>query len=312
MKLVLSVLSLVLVLAGCQKDLSNKQDVPASSTVSSDVLLPLPFHSVSFATDYPANSVQPFSFTKTLYSDTRVYKLQMNVRGNVNSPYFGSTAIINYDYQFAYSTNKATFTRKAKRSYEAAFPQANKYECTFNNDGYCTEIRYVGPPPSWQDDSFDPVRLTLTYSGKKLTKIWSHFTDGPDEYSTSVGTWNVVYDANGNVSTIKPEIGTLPQSSVSYTYNLNKKGNYCYMPTQYLISQWFSLLEVMQWVPMQVNERKSVSLKVDFIDWSGGTEHSVNRTIVQGQRYYNHKYDANGNLIYYTYGDNVAQKIAWK
>jgi len=311
MKPVLSALALVVLFASCQKDLSSKQDAAAASTVSSDVLLPLPFHSVSFTTDYPANSAQLFTFTKTLYPDTRVSRLIMTSRRNINSPYFEPQGAFNYDYQFVYSTNKATITRRYKTSDEPDFSQPYsqpfKYECILNNDGYCTEIRRIGTPASDY-----PVRIGLTYSGKRLTQIWVPFVDDQDEYTTSMGHWDVAYDANGNVTAITPQGDVYPQSSVYYTYNLNKKGNYCYMPTQYLFSQWFSLLEVMQWIPMEVNERKSVSLKVNFVDWSAGTDHAVNRTILQGQSYYNHKYDANGNLISYTYGDNVAQKITWK
>lgn len=318
MKVIFSASALVLLLASCQKNLSDKQEASVSSTVSSDALLPLPYHSVSFTTDYPVNSLtQPFRFTKTLYCDTRVSRLQMTTRGNVNSPYFGPARIFNFDYRFAYGPNKAFITRRSKIYTDAAFSQPYQYECTFNSNGHCTEIKYVGDPAASPGEM---TRLRLTYSGKRLIKISVPRLDvnTEDNYDAAEGDWDVVSDSKGNILTIKPSqhIGDqtpgYPASTVTYTYNLNKTGNYCYMPTQYLFSQWFSLLEVMQWVPMQVNERTSVNLKVDFVDWSGGTENAVNRTVTQGQRYYNHKYDANGNLISYTYGDGVAQKITWK
>lgn len=306
-------LALLVLLFSCQKDNTAPGDFK-SATVSSDALLPLPYHSIAFVTDYPANgSVPPFTFTKALYSDTRVKSLQMTARGNVNAPaLFGPGFAYNFDYTFTYGPNKSIITRKYKKSTESTFSQAQQFECIFNENGHCTSITYLSPTPT----PYPLVQIKLEYSGKKLTHISIpyHEVSGGALPNTQGGEYTVKTDANGNILSITPDYvihEDLQIPSVSYTYNLNKTGNYCYQPTQYLFSQWFSLLEVMQWVPMQVNERASVNLTVKKVDWSGGSDNPVVHTVNQGQKYFNHKYLPNGNLSSYTYGDNVEQRITW-
>lgn len=51
-------LALLVLLFSCQKDHTVSEDFK-SATVSSDALLPLPYHSTSFVTDYPANGSVP-------------------------------------------------------------------------------------------------------------------------------------------------------------------------------------------------------------------------------------------------------------
>ncbi len=83
MKVAFYVGSLALLFASCQKDASVK-DRALSSTVSADALLPMPCHSTSFVTDYPVEpgKVPPFTFTKTLYSDTRVKTMEGGAVGD--------------------------------------------------------------------------------------------------------------------------------------------------------------------------------------------------------------------------------------
>lgn len=307
-------LALLVLLFSCKKD-QTLLETSTSATVSSDALLPLPYHSTSFVTDYPANgSVPPFTFTKALYSDTRVKRLQMTSRGNVNAPaLFGPDFAYNFDYTFAYAPNKAIITRKYKKHTETTFSQPQQFECIFNANGHCTSITYLPATPS----PFPLVQMSFEYSGKKLTHmmVGYHLLETGGLPSSQGGEFTINTDANGNVLSITPDYvihQALQIPSVSYTYNLNKTGNYSYQPTQYLFSQWFSFLEVMQWLPMQVNERKSVNLSVKLLDWSSGTGTPVVNTVNQGQKYFNHQYDVNGNLTSYTYADGVAQKTTWQ
>lgn len=95
-------------------------------------------------------------------------------------------------------------------------------------------------------------------------------------------------------------------SRVSDTYDYtvpatNKRYNY--IPSQNLISQPFSLLEVMQWLPPSTHQRKGVT----------GTFYPYNNSykVAQSQTYKNHKFDSKGNLLSYTYADNAPQKTTW-
>jgi hypothetical protein len=83
-KSLLPLLGAALLLTACQKDLSSTNDAITSEAVSSDALLPLPCHTIAFNIDKPAvaGEVPPFSFTKTLYSDTRVKTIHMISRVN--------------------------------------------------------------------------------------------------------------------------------------------------------------------------------------------------------------------------------------
>lgn len=307
-------LAFLVVLCSCQKD-QNLLSVETSVVVANDLLLPLPYHSSSFITDYPANeTTPPFQFIKTFYNDTRVRTMQMTSRGNVNYPQVvGPGFSYNFDYSFTYGSGKSYITRKFKKAKESSFSSPERYECTFNENGHCTSIKYIGTLPTEY-----PYRIILDYDGKKLKKIVIPFVQdyaGEPNDPSFFGELDVKTDANGNVLSIMPIYSVImngPAPSVSYTYNLNKKGNYCYQPTQYLFSQWFAMLEVMQWIPMQVNERTAVNLYVKIDDFSNGTGDIITHRIRQGQKYSNHQYDVNNNLISYTYGDGVPQKIAWK
>jgi hypothetical protein len=68
----------------------------------------------------------------------------------------------------------------------------------------------------------------------------------------------------------------------------------------------FTLCEVMNWLPPQFHSRtQRKSVAVEFYPYGNASR------VVQSQVYKNHKYDAKGNLLSYTYGDGVLQKTTW-
>ena len=90
MKIVFAAFTALAVFTSCQKELTVKNESIHAEAISSDALLPLPCHSLSYRTDYPvvAGKQPPFQFTKTLYSDTRVKTIHMISRAVPDHPYY--------------------------------------------------------------------------------------------------------------------------------------------------------------------------------------------------------------------------------
>lgn len=312
MKLAFYVGSLALLFASCQKNLSEK-DAALSITVASDALLPLPCHSTSFVTDYPvvAGAVPPFTFTKTLYSDTRVKTIYMVTRKNPIHQFFNRESI-ELSGQFSYGPNRAYLkgTKKIWSHYNYGNGVMKKLLETknvnlkfyFTPEGICervTDLNYNTTP------AIEDAEYTAFYIGWENKKMVGFYVkpDPGDPFVTNF--YYPIYDQYGNVLTydIHPNSGV---PNLTYTYDYTKpRGtkNYSYIPSQNWFSQEYSLLEVMQWLPQSNHQRKSVSVAF----WLPNTTERV----VQSQVYKNYQFDARGNQTSVTYGDNVPQKTTW-
>lgn len=298
----------VFFLSGCKKDIADLRSSIDSEVVSSDALLPLKYHAVSFVTNYPVvkGKVPPFTFIKTQYADRRIKTLYMVSRYDANI----STSTNQYyvsNYTFTYSTNaaRAKGTRKLYKATKGALIRTfyDDLSFTFNSARICTKITAVGKP--------EPL-YTL------LSDLSSVFV-----FNTSSYGFVGYKDAKGNVKYFEGAWLSGFANSVSYTYDLLTlpKGMLLYQPTQYALDHWFSLLEVMQWAPGRPrNPRKSVSVSIVkkiHMDNQGNVIYGpdgnpIIERVYQSQKYLNHKYDVNGNLISYSYGDGVLQKTIWK
>lgn len=301
---------LATLLFSCQK----KIDAPTSingEVVTSDALAPLPCHTTSFATNYPnvAGQNPPFKFTKTQYSDGRINSVKMITRYYPKLSYWErwwSAAFYEWDYKFTYSYRKATMTgtrkwyfiRKGTTTKLLQETLVYPFQFTFNAAGFVTAV-------DMNTNGKLHRKLTLVYSadGKILKEI-----NGAMRYENQGLDYQVYSDSRGNITQIveKNNYFNLP-AYVKYTYNYTTNANkkYFYSPTQYAVDQYFNLLEVMQWIPPSKNERKTVVMA------SPNFALSPYQNTVQGQSYLNHKYDATGNLLSYTYKDNVLQKTTW-
>ncbi len=319
MKTALSLAMLVIVFASCQKDLSKKETV-AAATVASDVLYPLPYHSTSFKSDYPIvpGEVPPFQFTKTLYPDTRVKTINMLSRVDPIYPGYKKQAV-ELNGTFTYATNTAYLkgTSEVWEYYKTAAGAAARKSISknvvnwrfyFNDQGYCNQINYVNETPG----AYWPELLGVYYPTGSANYIGGIYvyTRNPNaigDYDSGV-YYQPVADQYGNiVSFTTPADGYNKgkNSYVTYTYDYNiPRGskNYSYIPSQNLISQEYSLLEVMQWIPQPTHQRKAVA----------GVFYLPNGSkITQSQTYNNYRFDAHGNEISVTYGDNIPQKTTW-
>jgi len=238
----------------------------------------------------------------------------MRDRANINYPSeYGPGYAYDFDYSFAYASKKAIVTRSFKIVGKTQSVPTQKFECLLNAYGYCTAINLIGTDPEHGVE-----RLSIEYQGNRMKRINTNFSalvgNENEPYHEFWGSLDVVNDSLGNVTRIYGgSLGYGGQLDLNYTYNTKAPGKLrMYQPTQYLINQWFTMLEVMQWVPMQVSERRSVNFEFSNLNATHGTASMYVYHIKQGQSYLNHQYDANGNLISYTYSDKVLQKIGWK
>lgn len=314
MKVAVSIGFLALLFASCQKDLSIKEkEASLSATVSSDALLPLPCHSTSFITDYPivVGMVPPFTFTKTLYSDTRVKTINMVTRKYPIHQFFNRESI-ELSGQFSYGPNRAYLKGTKKRWLYYNFGNGVMKQLIstknvnlkfyINAEGYCTRITDLnnlsGPSESQEADV-----LIILYSAPSTVQSISVAED--PELMVGNQYYYPVYDQYGNVITFSTPYNPRAANLI-YTYDYTKpRGtkNYSYIPSQNWISQEYSLLEVMQWLPQSNHQRKSVAATF----WLPNT----NDKITQSQVYKNYQFDAKGNMTSVTYGDNVPQRTTW-
>lgn len=315
-------LILVFALLGCQKQIDSKSTEMVTATeVSSNAsaLQPLKYHATSFTTNYPTvpGGVPPFRFAKTLYGDTRVKTINMLSRALPNYSTFKNQAFETIG-TFTYSPNAARFTGTVetweyfKTAAGAAGRKSIKKQNVtinfgFNSLGLCssavnsttkdyTTYRYNN------DDEFPKPPYVLSFVDVGNNSRTQHL-------------YYMRHDDIGNITIYDSPYGV--QSMIIITYDYTKSINSSvYIPTQYAISFEHNLVEVMQWLPRAKNQRKSVSIKFDKRGWDVANcwepPCPVNpNEVTQSQKYLNQKYDANGNLISYTYGDGVLQKISW-
>jgi len=314
MKFVLTAFIAIALFASCQKDLSVKEDAVNGETVSSDALTPLPCHSISYRTDYPvvAGQQPPFQFTKTLYSDTRVKTLSMLSRAVPNYSYY-KKQVWETKGTFSYSPNKANFvgTKELWEYYKTPTgagarrsllkkPVALQFH--FNASGHAYLVWNIANPQK------PLTALQITYGNANSPYTLARMavlvgSDDPrreiiprsDVYGNPTQILSVVYNSDGRTN-----------SGVTYEYDYSiPRGNktYSYVTSQNLISFEYNLLEVMQWIPQPTHQRKAVA-GIFFIPGSL-TRHT------QSQVYKNQEFDESGNLISFTYADNVPQKTTW-
>ena len=311
-KALLLLSSVAVLFTACQKDLSVKEDAVNGETVSNDALYPLPCHSTSFVTAYPIKpgEVPPFRFTKTLYADTRVKTINMLSR--VNSKHWMlKQQAYELNGRFTYSINMAHFTgtRETWEYYTTPSGTAGQrsvgkipvsYTFQFDSGGHCVWVKTNGE-----------TSLTIEYDYSGTPKA----IKGIEVYANGgiYRSYTAIRDSFGNVLTYRSSVPDDKYSStVIYSYDYKQPAigkTFNYVPSQNLISQEFSILEAMQWVPsVATHVRKTVS-GVFFPQSTPGWP--SNYKIIQTQTYKNHQFDSKGNLLSYTYADNVLQKTTW-
>lgn len=305
---------------GCQKkiDVAAEADVLNGDVVeSNNGIYVEPCHSTTFVTNYPiqAGKVPPFKFTKTHYASGRVKTINMLSRAHPihsvykpqawevigaftynlkNEAYFVGTKQLWEYYKtptgaaakrsIVKKNMKLRFAFLAERNYAAGAGSCNiVYNELANND----IVLWISPlyAECVVGESSDEPAMTWYSSNEDNFGLQNFQTNvdprSPDYYKLKKKI-NIVYE------------GTSSTKRMSY------------QPTQNWISLEFSLLEVMGWLPTNLfpnGIRRSVA--VEFYPYANSTR------VVQSQLYRNHKYDAKGNLISYTYADNVLQKTTW-
>jgi hypothetical protein len=314
MKIALSAAVLLLLVSGCQKNLSGTKDSINGETLSSDALTPLPCHSISFKIDKAdvPGEVPTFRFTKTLYSDTRVKTINMLSRVNPIYPGYQKQAV-ELIGTFTYGPNEAYLkgTSQVWEYYKTSSGAAARKSISkknidwrfyFNTQGYCNTVADRGRTPQAELLSVYYPTGTTDFIG--AVYVYSH---APGNYDLGIN-YKTVTDASGNILSFTTPADGYRQgknSYVTYTYDYSiPRGskNYSFIPSQNLISQEYSLLEVMQWLPQAKHQRKGVS----------GVFYLANGTkIEQKQVYKNYQFDSKGNQLSVTYGDNVPQRTTW-
>ena len=313
MKLALCIAATLLFTA-CQKDQSVVVGENRSQTVHSDVLLPLPCHSTSFVSDYPVvpGQVPPFRFTKGLYPDGRVKTMTMLSRVYPIHPVYKKQAV-ELMGTFTYATNTAFFkgTREVWEYYMADGGSARRsiskkdlsYQFDFTPQGYCRKIS--------SPDYTNPEVLFVNYDSDPRQISFINVTENAD-LNAGPALFYPQFDQYGNVSRYD-QVYNRWGSVLSYTYDYSiPRGptNYSFIPSQNWISQEFSLLEVMQWVPQAKHQRKGVLVK--FFPYITTTyPFNTGQEVTQGQVYKHYGFDAKGNHVYLTYADNIPQRTTW-
>ena len=307
-----------LLFLSCQKKVTNpaSEDQFNGATTASNVLLPLPCHSINFITDNPikAGEVPPFRFTKTLWPDTRVKTINMLSRRFPIYPGYQKHAV-ELTGKFTYATNQATFKGNSViwEYYRAANGSAGKRQLSnrpihwffaINQYGYCDYVEdrnLVGPggesPLDYRSldiyyDPFNPQKIKTI----SVLRYRENFNESAYFYPN--------HDQYGNIVSFNlPDHPTHSSTTYAYDYTIPRgTKNYSFIPSQNLISEEYNLLEVMQWLPQSTHQRKAVA-GVFFLP--NGTK------VTQSQIYKNYQFDAQGNQTSVTYGDNVPQRTTW-
>jgi len=313
MKHVCSALAIIVFFSGCQKQFTSKDEV-TTVVVASDAVSPLKCHTLTFTSDYPAKpgEVPPFSFRKTQYPDARIKTIWMISRRFPIHPAFKKEAV-ELIGTFTYAANNTqnrpsaphlAFLKGTREVWEYYKTPAGagarrsiskenlNWKFYFSARGYCVGLVDLDKTrPSGGEVPIEEYLLEVVYN-----------TENPDQ--VDLYTYSYPYhDQYGNtISFYFPYGGMTSYFRITYDYTAPRGSkNYSYIPSQNLISQEVSLVEVMQWFPPGTHARKS----------AGGT-FPVNGVYVnQDQVYKNYQFDAKGNQISVTYGDNVLQKTTW-
>jgi hypothetical protein len=291
----------------CQKKIDTTGGELTSVTISSDAILPLACHSTNFVTEYPlvAGQMPPFRFTKTLYADTRVKTINMLSRA---VPNYSSIPKQMYETigTFTYGPKKATLagTRQLWEYYRTTTGASARKSIwkknisltfKFNDNGYCYVVFNNLMTEYALDISYDYYNPNAI----QFISVREGSVEGQEKY------YYANNDTYGNTLSYKmyyDPYGSRVLTTYDYTRPRNGR-NLSYSPTQNLISQEYSLLEVMQWLPQPTHLRKSIS--GEFYPFYSTFK------VVQTQYYKNYVFNSNKNLVSYSYADNVRQKTTW-
>ncbi len=321
MKIALSAVSVLLLFAACQKDGSVKDELESFS-VSSDALLPKPCHSTEFVTGYPVRpgQVPPFRFSKTLWSDNRVKTINMLSRANPIHAGFKPQAW-ELTGRFTYSKNAATFTgtKELWEYYKTSTGAAGK-KSVLKKDVSLSFSFYNAEQGT--EEAMEAGTCYLVYNNLEneealRTYLYPSIVVGPGSDEPQI-RYAVNYSEGSQLTIYPDEVSQGPverkhQKKITYTYRpgvyLESKKNLSYQPTQNWVSLEYTLLEVMQWLPSMYRpdiERAGVSVEFYY-------PHNENTyyKAVQTRQYKNYEYDSIGNLLSFTYEDNVAQQTTW-
>ena len=312
-----SALAILVILSSCQKQFTSKDEIK-TAVVASEANSPLKCHTLTFTSDYPAKpgEVPPFSFTKTQYLDARVKTIRMISRKNPIHPAFKKEAV-ELIGTFTYAANntqnrpsaphlaflkgtrevweyyKTTTGAGARRSISK---QNLNWKFYFSARGYCVGLVDQDlTRPSGGEVPIEEYLIEASYSLENPDMVELYFINH--------GVYYPINDQYGNPTSWDFPYGE-PNSWFRITYDYTAprgSKNFSYIPSQNLISQEFSLVEVMQWFPQATHARKS----------AGGTFKVNGVKVNQDQVYKNYLFDAAGNLKSLTYGDNILQKTTW-
>lgn len=311
-------LCIALSLISCRKTITPEKSETAA-VVASDANSPLKSHSITFKSDYPVKpgEVPPFTFTKTQYPDSRIKTIYMLSRKNPIHPAFKKEAV-ELIGTFTYGSNPGNaeapniaYLKGTSEVFEyyknpngtGAKKSVSKknvnYKINLSSEGYCVDVVDLNVP--YEDNLLLSVLYLPNRTIDKIITYAPNIIQGngieafyygiQDQYGNLTSFWNP-YD----------EPNTKSYFRVTYDYTKPRgTKNLSYTPSQNLISQEYSLCEVMQWLPQTSHLRKT-----------GGGTFFVNKVAVnQDQVYKNYMFDANGNETSVTYADNVLQKTTW-
>lgn len=318
MKLLFAALFAIAVFS-CQKKIEAPGESINGDVVESQNGVYLePCHSTSFVTSYPvqAGKVPPFKFTKTHYPSGRVRTINMLTRAHPIHAAFKPQAwevIGTFTYNLkdvAYFTGTKQLWEYYRTSTGASARRSivkKNMKLTFY---FFTEEHYAAPVGTVNLVSNELARKDIVlwlspwfvefYVGESSDEPALNWRGGEDYVNHKLIFESDVYPADPDYYKLKKRLtfGLEPESLAV--------NNLSYQPTQNWISLEFTQCEVMNWLPPQFHghtQRKSVA--VMFYPYGNGA------SVVQSQVYKNHKYDAKGNLLSYTYGDAVLQKTTW-
>jgi hypothetical protein len=174
------------------------------------------------------------------------------------------------------------------------------YRFHLNALGYCTAV--IDLDRSRPDETSYWYALEILYPLGSGWTLQVMTTTRIGDMDVENYIWPEPDPYGNNISFTK--VYTQPDSYYRITYDyLIPRGNknYSFIPSQNLISQEYSLLEVMQWLPLGTHQRKA----------AGGTFKVDGQWVNQDQVYKNFQFDANGNQTSVTYGDDIVQRTTW-
>jgi hypothetical protein len=322
MKPYLKLLLALLLFGACQKKIDvpeDRQSINGDYIESNNGVFLLPCHSTTFTTSYPiqAGKVPPFRFNKTHYTSGRVKTINMLSRANPIHPAFKPQAwevIGTFTYNLkgqAYFTGtkqlweyyKTSTGAAARRSVVKKNVSLVFYFHTDDNPEHEGALYFRGYVQKVYNAIEKQDALYLyAFGGIKVLPG----SDEPEaQYNSGPST---VEDGLFTIRSYKPANYQTTKLLTFKTGPYDGSGKkYSYQPTQNWISIEYTLCEVMQWlVPgFLTPDRQRSCVSVEFYPYGNATK------VVQSQVYKNHKYDSKGNLLSYTYADNVLQKTTW-